>query len=169
MVLEECDKIKEINPEHYIGKAWRLVNGMRQLVLIDYLEKDWPNGYEEHYDSLRKTLRTNGTAFGAFDTNNRLLGFATIDLNLFGERYKYALLDQMFISKECRSMGIGKKLFWLCADEARQQKADKIYICAGSAEDTIAFYFAIGCLEAAEINKTLYESDPRDYQLEYTL
>lgn len=47
--------------------------------------------------------------------------------------------------------------------------ADKIYICAGSAEETIAFYHAIGCKEAEEINKELYESDTRDFQLEFSL
>ncbi len=56
-----------------------------------------------------------------------------------------------------------------CADIAREWHVNKIYICAGSAEETIAFYFAIGCNEAVEINKELYESDPRDYQLEFTL
>lgn len=55
------------------------------------------------------------------------------------------------------------------ADIAREWKADKIYICAGSAEETIAFYFAIGCKEAVGINKELYENDTRDYQLEFSL
>ncbi len=70
---------------------------------------------------------------------------------------------------EYRSKGIGKRLFEFSADVARAWKADNIYICAGSAEETIAFYFAIGCKEAVEINKELYESDPRDYQLEFSL
>lgn len=47
--------------------------------------------------------------------------------------------------------------------------AEKIYICAGSSEDTIAFYFKLGCIEATEINKELYEIDRNDYQLEYRL
>lgn len=57
----------------------------------------------------------------------------------------------------------------LSANVAREWNADKIYICAGSAEETIAFYFAIGCKEAEEINKELYESDTRDFQLEFSL
>ena len=44
--LNECDKIKEINPTQYVGKAWREVEGIRQLVNINYLDKDWPNGYD---------------------------------------------------------------------------------------------------------------------------
>lgn len=60
-------------------------------------------------------------------------------------------------------------MFLKIAEVAREWKADKIYICAGSAEETIAFYFAIGCKEAVEINKELYENDPRDFQLEFPL
>ena len=46
---------------------------------------------------------------------------------------------------------------------------EKIYICAGSAEDTISFYKSIGCIEAVEINEALYLEDTRDIQLEYKL
>ena len=57
----------------------------------------------------------------------------------------------------------------LSANVAREWNADKIYICVGSAEETIAFYFAIGCKEAEEINEELYESDIRDFQFEFSL
>lgn len=57
----------------------------------------------------------------------------------------------------------------LSANVAGEWNADIIYICDGSAEETIAFYFAIGCKEAEEINKEVYESDKRDFQLEFML
>lgn len=53
-----------------------------------------------------------------------------------------------------------------CSNVAKEWGADKIYICAGSAEETIAFYYAIGCSEAKEVNRALYEKDTRDIQLE---
>lgn len=166
--IEECDKIKQINASQYIGKAWREVNGKRQLIAINYQDPDWPNGYDDHLSSLRATIQGGGIAFGAFN-HNKLLGFATINREIFGERYKYVLLDQMFITLECRKQGIGRKLFGLCTEVAKDFRADKIYICAGSAEETIAFYFAIGCKEAKEVNKELYEEDPRDFHLEFSL
>lgn len=169
LTLEDCEKIKEINPSQYIKQAWREVNGQRQLVEINYQDSDWPNGYEHHYSNLKKIILNNGIAFGAFGGNDKLLGFTTINPDFFGEKFNYVLLDQLFISLEHRNKGIGKKLFMLCVDVARKWKADKIYICAGSAEETIAFYFAIGCKESLEINKELYESDPNDYQLEFSL
>jgi GNAT superfamily N-acetyltransferase len=167
--IEECERIKEINPSQYIGKAWRELDGKLQLVEINYQDIDWPNGYEHHITRLKETVLTGGSAWGAFDSNGKLVGFATINYQLFGDRYKHVLLDQLFITLEVRGKGIGKKLFMLCADEARKWKADKIYICAGSAEETIAFYFAIGCTKAEEVNEELYESDTRDFQLEFSL
>lgn len=169
LTLEECQCINEMNPSQYIGKAWREVDGKRQLIEINYQDCDWPNGYEYHINHLKETILNGGSAIGAFNSNNKLLGFAAINRQFFGERYNYVLLDQLFITLECRNRGIGKKLFMLAADVAREWNADKIYICAGSAEETIAFYFAMGCKEAEEINKELYESDKRDFQLEFTL
>ncbi|MCR3921035.1 MAG: GNAT family N-acetyltransferase [Firmicutes bacterium] len=167
--LNECECIKQMNPAQFIAKAWRDVDGKRQLVEINYHDLDWPNGYEHHYHGLQQTIVNGGSAIGAFDEFNKLIGFATLKRDFFGSNYRYVLLDQLFVTKEQRSKGIGRKLFMLCADTARGWGADRIYICAGSAEETIKFYAARGCREAEEINKELSESDPRDIQLEYVL
>jgi GNAT superfamily N-acetyltransferase len=158
-----------MNPSQFIGRAWREVDGKRQLVAINYLDSDWPNGYDYHLSHLKETIMNDGSAVGAFDNNNKLLGFATVNRQSFGVKHKYVLLDQLFITLECRNKGIGRQLFMRSAEAARRWGADKIYICAGSAEETIAFYFAIGCKEAEEINIGLYENDTRDIQLEYSL
>jgi GNAT superfamily N-acetyltransferase len=167
--LDDCERINEMNPTQYVGNAWREVNGTRQLVEINYLDADWPNGYEEHYNSLRKTISGVGSAIGAFDSENKLLGFATVDRQLFGKKHNYVLLDQLFITLEHRNKGIGKKLFMLSADVVKAWGADRFYICAGSAEETIKFYFTIGCREVEEIDEDLYKNDPRDFQLEFVL
>ncbi len=169
LALEECGLINEMDASQYIGRAWRTINEKHQLVDINYQDSDWPNGYEHHYNNLRKTILNGGSAIGAFDSNNKLIGFATINREFFGKKHNYVLLDQLFITLEHRSKGIGKKLFMLSANVSKEWNADRIYICAGSAEETINFYFAIGCKEAEEINKELYESDPRDFQLEFLL
>jgi len=162
----ECSKIREIDASQYIHRAWREINGKRQLVEINYHDPDFPNGYTHHLAALRSTIDGGGFAYGAFD-HDHLIGFCSVNSDWFGTKSKYVLLDQLFISKESRSKGIGKRLFLLCANEAKKQGADKFYICAGSVEETIAFYFAIGCQEAKEINQALYQQDTRDYQLEF--
>lgn len=169
MYINESIKIKQINGEQYIEKAWREVDGVRQLIDIDWLEPGLPNGDEWHISHFEQSLEKGGKAFGCFNDDNDLVGYAVINGDIFGKYNNYVLLDQLFISLEHRKKGIGKELFRLCCKEAKQMGADKLYICAGSAEETIAFYFAIGCEEAIEINQVLYEMDPRDFQLEYTI
>lgn len=168
LAVNECERIREINASQFIKRAWREVDGVMQLVEINYQDPDFPNGYENHLIALKETFESGGMVFGAFD-DTKLIGFCSVNHHFFGVRYKYVLLDQLFISNEYRGNGIGKKLFFLSADIAKSWGADKIYICAGSAEETVAFYFAIGCEEAKEINQELYEDDARDYQLEYDI
>jgi len=169
MNIDECDKMKDIDPQHYIKNAWRLVDGKRQLVEIDYHEKSWPDGYERYYNELIEILKNDGVAFGAFNSEEKLLGIATLKKQHFGKSAKYVLLDSMFVTYEKRGLGIGKDLFNLCVEKCKKWKMDKIYICAGSAEDTIAFYRRQGCVDAIEINEALYAEDPRDMQLEYSV
>lgn len=169
LTIEECDCIKDINASQYIRRAWREVEGVRKLTEINYHDKDWPNGYEEHYNSLKKTINNGGIAIGSFDEHNTLVGFVTVNRDIFGRRFKYVLLDQLYITLEHRGKGIGKKLFMLSVEAAKEWEVDRIYICAGSAEETIGFYHSIGCRVAEEINPDLYNSDPRDLQMEFVL
>lgn len=166
--IEEAENICEIDGECYINKAWREVNGKRTLVVIDWIDYELPNGLEWHIEHFKISLSNGGRAIGCFD-DGILVGYLVLNGNLFGNTSKYILLDQLFISKDYRNKGIGKKLFELACEVAKEFKAEKIYICAGSAEDTISFYFKIGCVEATEINEELYEMDRNDYQLEYIL
>ena len=163
--LEEATRIREIDASQYIGRAWRDVNGIKQLIDIHYQDPDFPNGCENHLAALKKTITSGGFALGAFD-NEDLIGFCSINSEIFGS--KYILLDQIFISLPYRSKGIGKQLFMRSVPEAMKLGAEKFYICAGSSEETIAFYKALGCIEAMEINIKLYEEDIRDIQLEYS-
>ena len=164
----ECERIQEINASHYIRRAWREVEGIRQLVEINYQDIDFPDGYENHLAALKRTIKSGGSAQGAFH-NNRLIGFCTVNPEVFGKTHKYVLLDQIFVSLEFRGKGIGKRMFLLSVDAASKFGAEKLYICAGSSEETIAFYRALGCNEADEINKELYMNDTRDIQMEYTV
>ncbi len=167
--LKDCEKIRDIDASQYIGRAWREVEGELQLVRIDYLDPSWPNGFETHYNHLVEAVDGDGAAIGAFDPQNKMVGFVALKGQLFGKTARYMLLDQLFITREARGRGIGRQLFGMAAEIARGFGADKLYICAGSAEETIAFYRALECDTAAEINPSLFDGDPRDLQLEFVL
>ena len=165
----ECEKIREINASQYIGKAWRKIDGTLRLVSINYLDPDFPEGFEKHLCRLQQTVKTGGVAIGAFHSAGRMIGFSALNLSPFGTQYRYVLLDQLFVSAEFRGKGIGKNLFLLTAAEAEKNSMQKLYICAGSSEETVAFYRSLGCVDALEINPELLDHDPRDLQLEFSL
>lgn len=169
LALEDCKSISDIDASQYIGKAWREVDGLLKLVEIDYFDPSWPNGYESHLKHLVETVVGDGLAFGAFDHRQKMIGFVAVRRDFFGKTARYVLLDQLFITREARGKGLGRKLFEAAAEGARQWGAEKLYICAGSAEETIAFYWALGCNTAVEVNRALYDADPRDLQLEFVL
>lgn len=166
---DEVHRISEIDPSELIERVWRRIDDQYQLVTISYQEDDWPDGYQAYSDKLRETVASGGTAFGAFTEQGSMVGFATLNNDLFGETTRYLLLDSMFVSRTHRGAGIGRQLVALCAEQARQWGADKLYLCAASSESTIAFYRAIGCVAAQEVNQVLYDRDHRDIQLELDL
>ena len=168
LLAYECERISEIDASTFVKRAWRKVDSGKQWVGINWQDDDFPGGYDNHLAALKEIFIKGGFAIGAFD-GERLIGFCSVSLDVFGKQHKYALLDQIFISKKYKRKGIGRKLFYMSADKARKHGADKFYICAGSSEDTLAFYASLGCKDAEEINQELYESDPNDVQLEYDL
>jgi len=168
LTIDECCLLVDIDRSEYIERVWRFVNGEWMLKQIDYRESDWPGGVESYIQALRVTLESGGAVMGAFK-DDRLVGVASLNREIFGNTAKYVLLDNMFVSRESRGQGIGKHLTQMCSERARQWGAEKLYACAASSESTIAFYRGLGFVNAVEINQSLYKLDPRDVQLEYDL
>lgn len=169
LFLSEAERIAEIDATNFIKNVWCKSGetGTYELREINWTDYELPNGFDWHLRRFRKTLQNGGTAFGCFD-GKRLVGYATVEGSIFGQQ-KYVLLDQLFVSNSYRGNSIGRKLFALCAEQARSIGANKLYLCAGSAEHTIAFYCKLGCIPAIEPNQALIEEDPNDIQLEFTL
>jgi len=167
LAAHEAERIKEIDNTIRIKRVWRKKNGIKQWIDVNWQQdSDFPEGYENHLTAVKSDFESGGFVVGAFN-NEQLIGFCAINRNLFGNKTKYVLLDQMFISAGYRRMGIGKKMFFMCAEQAKLWGADKFYICAGSSEETLNFYIALGCENAKEVNQALYEQDENDIQLEY--
>ncbi len=170
MNINEAERIAEIDATNFIKNVWRMngESGEYELVEINWTDHELPNGFAWHFQHYKDTLEHGGKAFGCFE-GDILVGYTTLEGNIFGQKEKYVLLDQLFVSEKYRNKGIGKELFSLCAKQAVLIGAEKIYLCAGSSENTIAFYRKLGCTAAIEVNQKLLEEDPRDIQLEYAV
>ena len=151
-----------------VTKCWRKIDNDWKLV---------PNVYEENWSQVQcreiakdvvHNINLDQTGFGAFD-GERIIGFATVSHCVFGVTARYVQLVCLQISEEYRHQGIGRKLFSLACEEARQLGADKLYISAHSSKETQAAYRALGCTPAEEVNEGLAAAEPFDVQLEYRL
>lgn len=151
-----------------VKKCWRKENGEWILKENPFTEQWSSDEYKELVKCLKNTIEIGGIVFGAFK-NNVLVGFASLENQLFGTKNEYLQLSSIHISYGNRGMGIGKKLFDLACENAIEMGAKKLYISAHSSQESQAFYNSIGCVEAKEYNKSLVDKEPYDCQLEYDL
>jgi N-acetylglutamate synthase-like GNAT family acetyltransferase len=117
---------------------------------------------------LEKCIKTGGIVIGAF-LQGDLIGFANVEGELFGSGQEYRELTYIHVSNEFRNGGIGKKLFQLCCEKAKEMGTKKLYIAAHPSEETQHFYRKLGCTYAVEINQTIFDKEPLDIQLEFVL
>ena len=162
-LLETFNRFQEVN------KVWRKEEG--QYVLKDNpFTEQWDENLKNEViaEDFTHCINTGGAVIAAFD-GDKLIAFAAVLRDFFGNEKQYVQLMQLHTSYEYRSRGIGKELFDTCAIKARQWGAKKLYISSHSADETQKFYRGIGCVDALEINKRLAEHEPCDCQLEYVL
>ena len=161
-LLDDFDRYEEIN------RAWRVENGSPCLKEIHYTE-NWDKAeLREVSDGLRETVLNKGAVFAAFD-KDILVGFASLEHNFFGSKNQYIQLSMIHITRNYRCLGIGKVLFELCANKAKEFGAEKLYISASSCENGQSFYKKMGCVAADEINQELFVLEPYDCHMEFVL
>ena len=151
-----------------VTECWRKIAGDWKLV---------PNVYEENWSQVQcreiaedvvHRINLDQTGFGAFD-DERIIGFATVSHRIFGAAARYVQLVCFQISEKYRRQGIGRKLFSMAYEEARQLGADKLYISAHSSKESQTAYRALGCTPAEEVNQELAAAEPFDVQMECRL
>ena len=151
-----------------VTECWRKTENGWELV-PNVFEENWSQEKcREIAEEVVHNINLDQTGFGAFD-GERLIGFATVSHRIFGVKAKYVQLVCFQVSEEYRRQGIGRKLFSMVCEEARQLGADKLYISAHSSKESQAAYRALGCTPAEEVNEKLAAAEPFDVQMEYRL
>lgn len=153
-----------------VTRCWRKQNGRWVLRDIAFIEQ-WSEGEKEDIvsDIFAPAIRGGGAVYGGFRLDGTLAGYAVVLPERFGSRRQYLQLKELYVSNECRQMGLGRALFEQAASFAKKQGAQKLYISAHSAAETQAFYRALGCTEAEEYSQALAALEPCDCQLEFDL
>ena len=159
--------VSQITPALFAGfvrrqqvkRCWRKESGRWVLKDIAFLD-DWsPADYTHLLQKLRAILLSGGAVLAAFD-GKILAGFAAVTNEPFGPAEEYLQLSELNVSQPLRGQGIGRELFRLACEQARIRGAQKLYLSAHSAEETQAFYRAMGCVEAAWYHPELVALEP---------
>ncbi len=166
----------ELTPELFDGfhrhqevtECWRKENGNWVLKPIAFVEEWDRSRLGAFCEELKAVLQTGGVVPGVFAAN-RLIGFAALKSEFFGQSRRYLEVSELHVSEEWRGCGVGRKLFLALCEKARAHGADHLYISAHSSRESQAFYHAVGCCEAREYNARLAAAEPCDCQLEYAL
>lgn len=151
-----------------VYECWRKEGENYILKPVRYTE-DW--SLEELREMAQKIITVTdcgGMACGAF-CGEDVVGFALLPKGKFGSRNQYIDLAEFYVSAPYRSRGIGRKLFEQICGYAKNSGAEKIYISAHSAKESIAAYKSFGCVLAEEINEELANAEPCDVQMEFVL
>ena len=151
-----------------VTDCWSKTDGRCEIKSYPFIEYWGKTDYYLLIKSLKATINNNGAVYGAF-IEGMLKGFSSVEGKLFGTKNRYIDLTHIYVSKDVRGRGIGKKLFELAKERAKKSGAEKLYISAHSAVETQAFYYAMGCAEALEYSKFHTQKEPYDCQLECIL
>ena len=160
--------LDKFNRYQEVKKCWKRNGDKYELYDNSYIRKWEESNKQSAIDSFAWCINHGGYVVAAFIEQN-IIGFANIDAELFGSNKQYALMGVMHVSFEYRNRGIGKRLFFVICELAKTLYAKKVYISAGSSEDTMAFYWQMGCVDAIEINQTLAKNEPHTIHLEFNL
>ena len=115
-----------------------------------------------------EAISSGAITYGAF-FEGRIIGFAYLGTELFGSNKQYIELKIFQVSYEFRNKGIGKELFRLVCNDAKNAGAEKLYISAHPSKESQEAYSHLGCVFAKEVNQELAENEPFDIQMECTL
>ncbi|TCL43014.1 acetyltransferase (GNAT) family protein [Harryflintia acetispora] len=149
-----------------VTRVWRTVGGEQRIVDCPFTEH-WSGEEKDELviNTLLPALQAGGALYVAYD-GETVAGFALLEGVPAGSRGQYRILAELYTSYPYRGRGIGRRLFLRCAGRTREMGGQYLYISAHSAVESMAFYRAMGCVAAGEVNQRLAEKEPCDCQLE---
>lgn len=165
----ELPSIWTIDRAEIIDNIYYIRDGKLVLEAEHYDMQGWPPGEPEHYHPhLEDCFARGGHFWGAFD-GEKLIGVAVLESKIIGSNQDTIQLKFLHTSNGYRKQGLGRKLFSIAAGRAKDMGAAKLYISSTPSENTVHFYFHLGCQLAQEVDAELFALEPEDIHLEYAL
>jgi predicted N-acetyltransferase YhbS len=169
LARDELDLLWSIDRSEVIDHIYYHRNGALVLVPEHFDMQGWPQGEAESFMPLLvDCYDRGGTFWGAFDCT-RLVGAAVLESEFIGSERDQLQLVFLHVSRSFRRSGLGRTLFGMAVEKARSLGARRLYISATPSHNTITFYLTLGCVVTQEVDARLFELEPEDIHLEYTI
>ncbi len=139
------------------GNVWMLeqIDGSRSW---SFEKRTWISEY------LKEQILSGGFTIGAFQ-GNKIIAFVCVNGKIIDN---YANLTMLFVDDDFKRMGIGTELFQIARKEALLNGAKKLFISAIPSEETVSFYFSVGCKDTEKIILDFIDTE-KDRYLETSL
>lgn len=165
----EITKLAQIDRTETIDYVHHLRDGVLTLEPEHWDVPDWsPDEKQRRIAGLQATYDEGATFFGAFD-GEALAGISVLGHNPVQTGDRRLNLEGLWVSHPYRGRGVGKTLFGLAAEEARNRGAHSMYVSATPSQNTIRFYTSMGCQLADPVDPHLFTEEPEDIHLELKL
>jgi predicted N-acetyltransferase YhbS len=162
LARNEIEDIWLIDRREVIENVYHLEHDRLVLKPEHYDMQDWHPGEAELYTPLlQESFDRGGWFCGAFD-KARLVGVANLDNKFIGRDKDQLQLKFLHVSRGYRKLGLGRQLFDLARDKARQRGAKRMYISATPSENTVNFYLRWGAVVTNEPDPQLFALEPED-------
>ena len=126
----------------------------------------WPPGGPEQYTPILSNCVQRGGWFYGFFDDQRLVAVVLLECKFIGAEKDQLQLKFLHVSRTYRGQGLGRQLFDMAAQKAREKGAKRLYISATPSEQTIHFYQSMGCTVTNELDPDLFALEPEDIHLE---
>lgn len=165
----EIERIWKIDRGEVITNIYYHKDGELVLRPEYYEMRGWPAGEPEKYNPvLFDCYNRGGYFYGAF-ASEELVGAAILENKFIGKQKDQLQLKFLHVDQSNRKKGIGKTLFEKTVKKAKELGASQLYISATPSENTVNFYLHLGCIVTKNVDAELFELEPEDIHLEYTI
>lgn len=151
-----------------VTECWRREEGVWTLKPVRFTEEWGLEKRREVADEILHSVKAGGMAWAVI-REDAVKGFVLLDGKRTGSAGQYMELNLLQVSAEERRRGDGRWLFRQACRAAAEAGASALYISAHSSRESVAFYRAMGCVDAQEVNAVRAAEEPWDLQLECPL
>ena len=138
-----------------VNKCYRKAENGYELKNVSYTEEWSVEKKRSVCLEITDAANMKSFAFGAFEGES-IVGFIFV---------KNTELVYFHVSQPYRGKGIGRKLFGMACEKAREYGAQRLYISANSSKETVDTYLKLGCSFSNHKN----DKEPFDIQMESKL